>query len=143
MLWLALAACSRDSGPELEGELTGTEDGDDRYVYDDVGVACIGSLRGGRTEVTVDFGDCLFCFRADLSCEVAVDGSRIDVSAGGTLVLEECAGYRSTCAPVTVACDGPNVESGTWTLAYGGAEVEFEGPVPDEERICTGDSAAL
>jgi hypothetical protein len=143
MLWLALVACSGDDGPALGGERTGTEDGDDRYLYEDVGIACLASVGGTRTEVQVDFQDCLFCFEADLSCEYTVDGTRIEVTAGGTLVLRECETSRSTCAPVTVACDGPILDAGTRTLAYAGREVTFEGPVPDEESICTGDSAAL
>lgn len=120
-----------------------TDEGSTRFTYEDVGVACLGSDEGDATSIAVDFGDCLFCStEVELACEATVDGDRIEVSAGGSLLVAAtpCT-YRSTCEPTMAWCEGPELPPGEYTLAYAGEEVLLT--LPAEDPVCTGSSAAM
>lgn len=141
MWWLASWMGCGPGTPPTDGDtaLSGTASGV-AYTYNNSGTACLRTE--GLAEVIVDFGDCLFCSEEiALSCEIEVDGDRIEVTAGGSLVVTPTCGDASTCAPVTTRCPLPALADGTWTLAYAGAEVPVQ--IPTADWVCTGDSAAL
>jgi hypothetical protein len=145
-LWLWAACAGPTEAPADSAAPTGSSDPGDTepperetIVYEDAGAACIEQV-DGAARVLVDFGDCLFCStNVQLWCEAALaEGGRIEVHAGGSVVVEDDCGTYGTCEPTTVWCDGPALAPGSYTLAYGEVTVPFEAPLAAVDWVCTG-----
>jgi len=69
--------------------------------------------------------------RAELSCDVAVDGAEVTV----TSTYREGKDPNDACAePLVATCESEALEEGTYTIAYGGDRYDVELPLAD--RTC-------
>ena len=141
VLWMTWSACAVDTGGRNDADTGDRSETLVTHYPPDSGVACIEGPAGTRTDVIVDFGDCLFCSESTLWCEATLKGTTVVVHAAGSVSTRDDCQTGGTCVPTHAVCDGPMLEPGDYTLSYGGVEVPFT--LPAGTWTCTGESGVL